>query len=97
MTLTTGILSLARSDDEIATIIGHELAHVVALHAREELMFRKIERSLLLPWLPPILAGSLMVTVGAFVGEEVIWIPGLVLASPALAVFLWTLRTQRIK
>ena len=33
--VTTGMLSLARNDDQLAAVIGHEVAHVVARHAAE--------------------------------------------------------------
>ncbi len=33
--VTTGLLRLARNDDQLAAVIGHEVAHVVAQHAAE--------------------------------------------------------------
>lgn len=35
MGVTTGLLALARTDDQLAAVIGHEAAHVVARHAAE--------------------------------------------------------------
>lgn len=35
MGVTTGLLNMARNDDQLATVIGHEVAHVVARHAAE--------------------------------------------------------------
>lgn len=35
MGVTTGLLALVRNDDQLATVIGHEAAHVVARHAAE--------------------------------------------------------------
>lgn len=35
MGVTTGLLTLAQNDDQLATVIGHEAAHVVARHAAE--------------------------------------------------------------
>lgn len=35
MGVTTGLLRLARNDDQLATVIGHEVAHVVGRHAAE--------------------------------------------------------------
>jgi len=33
--VTTGLLDLVENDDQLATVIGHEIAHVVARHAAE--------------------------------------------------------------
>lgn len=33
--VTTGLLSLVRNDDQLATVLGHEVGHVVARHAAE--------------------------------------------------------------
>lgn len=33
--VTTGLLALARNDDQLATVLGHEVGHVVARHAAE--------------------------------------------------------------
>ena len=33
--VTTGLLALVRNDDQLATVLGHEVAHVVARHAAE--------------------------------------------------------------
>jgi len=33
--VTTGLLGLVRNDDQLAAVIGHEVAHVVARHAAE--------------------------------------------------------------
>lgn len=35
MGVTTGLMDLAENDDQLATVIGHEAAHVVARHAAE--------------------------------------------------------------
>lgn len=35
MGVTTGLLRLVRNDDQLATVIGHEIAHVVGRHAAE--------------------------------------------------------------
>lgn len=35
MGVTTGLLGMTRNDDQLATVIGHEVAHVVARHAAE--------------------------------------------------------------
>ena len=33
----TGILRVARTDEELATVLGHEIAHVVARHGAEKI------------------------------------------------------------
>lgn len=33
--VTTGLLALVRNDDQLATVLGHEIGHVVARHAAE--------------------------------------------------------------
>lgn len=33
--VTTGLLALVRNDDQLATVLGHEVGHVVARHAAE--------------------------------------------------------------
>lgn len=33
--VTTGLLALVRNDDQLATVLGHEVGHVVAQHAAE--------------------------------------------------------------
>lgn len=33
--VTTGLLALVQNDDQLATVLGHEVAHVVARHAAE--------------------------------------------------------------
>ncbi len=33
--VTTGLLDMARNDDQLATVVGHEVGHVVARHAAE--------------------------------------------------------------
>lgn len=33
--VTTGLLTLVRNDDQLATVLGHEVGHVVARHAAE--------------------------------------------------------------
>lgn len=33
--VTTGLLGLAQNDDQLATVIGHEVGHVIARHAAE--------------------------------------------------------------
>lgn len=38
--LTTGLLNLAKEDDEIAFIIGHEMAHIVKGHLKQETILR---------------------------------------------------------
>ncbi|WP_292051302.1 MULTISPECIES: M48 family metallopeptidase [unclassified Brevundimonas] len=35
MGVTTGLLRMTRNDDQLATVIGHEVAHVVGRHAAE--------------------------------------------------------------
>lgn len=35
MGVTTGLLSMVRNDDQLAAVIGHEVAHVVGRHAAE--------------------------------------------------------------
>ena len=38
----TGILKVAENDDQLAAILGHEIAHQIARHAAEKLSFYKV-------------------------------------------------------
>lgn len=38
--LTTGLVNLAKEDDEIAFVIGHEIAHIVKGHLKQETVLR---------------------------------------------------------
>jgi len=38
--LTTGLINLAKEDDEIAFVIGHEIAHIVRGHLKQESVLR---------------------------------------------------------
>ncbi|RMY06078.1 hypothetical protein D0868_06060 [Hortaea werneckii] len=55
LTLTTGILALTKSDDELAVVVGHELAHAIAGHSRGDHLTGKHDLLFLLPWLPAVL------------------------------------------
>ncbi|RMX78941.1 hypothetical protein D0869_08680 [Hortaea werneckii] len=57
LTLTTGILALTKSDDELAVVVGHELAHAIAGHSRGDHLTGKHDLLFLLPWLPAVLPG----------------------------------------
>ncbi|MDP0919713.1 M48 family metalloprotease, partial [Klebsiella pneumoniae] len=35
MGVTTGLLAIAKNDDQLAAVIGHEVGHVIARHAAE--------------------------------------------------------------
>lgn len=67
-------------EDEIATILGHEMAHVIAGHSMEARSNTSLTRWVLAPFAPVIL--------GAFVIEELIIIAGplvLIALIPVLA------------
>lgn len=42
MVVFTGILKVARSDDELATVLGHEVAHAVAEHGAERIFRQEL-------------------------------------------------------
>ncbi|KAI6807504.1 hypothetical protein KC332_g13072 [Hortaea werneckii] len=94
LTLTTGLLSLTKSDDELAVVVGHELAHAVAGHSREEALTGKHTMLLLLPWLPAVIPGQAMMRVAAGV-SPIFHLPAFVLASPLEAMRYWKLRKSR--
>jgi predicted Zn-dependent protease len=48
--ITTGLAQLARSDDEIAFVIGHELAHITKEHCREEGILSILSNPSLADW-----------------------------------------------
>lgn len=45
--LTTGLVNLAKEDDEIAFVIGHEIAHVVKGHLKQETVLRLLSNTYL--------------------------------------------------
>ncbi|KAI6913743.1 hypothetical protein D0869_14782 [Hortaea werneckii] len=94
LTLTTGILALTKSDDELAVVVGHELAHAVAGHAREDYLTGKHDKLLLLPWLPAVLPGQALARVAASI-SPIFHLPAFVLTSPARAIVYWKLRKSR--
>ncbi|GAB1739110.1 hypothetical protein NU219Hw_g3866t1 [Hortaea werneckii] len=94
LTLTTGILSLTKSDDELAVVVGHELAHAIAGHPREEHLTGKHDKLLLLPWLPAVMLGQAMARLGASI-HPIFHLPASVLTSPAQAIVYWKLRQSR--
>ncbi|RMY52338.1 hypothetical protein D0863_14296 [Hortaea werneckii] len=94
LALTTGLLSLTNSDDELAVVVGHELAHAIAGHSREENLAGKHERLLLLPWLPMVIPGQTIAWLSASI-SPIFHLPAFVLTSPAQALVYWTLRRSR--
>ncbi|KAI7207878.1 hypothetical protein KC333_g9328 [Hortaea werneckii] len=96
LTLTTGILALTKSDDELAVVVGHELAHAIAGHAREDHLTGKHDKLLLLPWLPAVLSGQAMARVAASI-SPIFHLPAFVLTSPAQAIVYWKLRKSRVQ
>ncbi|KAI7262227.1 hypothetical protein KC345_g9491 [Hortaea werneckii] len=96
LTLTTGILSLTKSDDELAVVVGHELAHAVAGHSREEALTGKHTMLLLLPWLPAVIPGQAMMRAAAGV-SPIFHLPAFVLTSTLQAILYWKLRKSRVQ
>ncbi|KAI7154455.1 hypothetical protein KC349_g7653 [Hortaea werneckii] len=96
LTLTTGILSLTKSDGELAVVKGRELAHVIAGHPREEHLTGKHDKLLLLPWLPTVMLGQAMARLGAYI-HPIFHLPASVLTSPARAIVYWKLRKSRVQ
>ncbi|KAI7226515.1 hypothetical protein KC330_g8782 [Hortaea werneckii] len=94
LTLTTGILALTKSDDELAVVVGHELAHAIAGHSRGDHLTGKHDLLLVLPWLPAVLPGQALARLAACI-DPIFHLPAFVLTSPARVIVYWKLRKSR--
>ena len=71
--MTTGMLSTVKTDDEIAAVLGHEIAHVLAGHEMEELGKHMLGGWLAAPLVP-------FCVLGHFISEELLIVSGIPLA-----------------
>lgn len=94
---TTGILSVTASKAEIATIIGHELAHTIADHPREAMHQIQLGAYFLLPLLPIIWLGNGMVAAGRLIRQPFLISCGMILHSPMTAFGTHWLHHSRTK
>ena len=93
----TGMLSVATTDGELAVVLGHEIAHMLADHPRETFNKQTLSLRFLLPLLPTSLLGGLFGIGAAFLGELIFFVPAAALLSPNLVVGLLHLYNSRVK
>ncbi|KAL8758199.1 MAG: hypothetical protein Q9199_001662 [Rusavskia elegans] len=84
------MFAAADSDDEIAAVLTHEIAHLVARHSEEQASKKLIGCLAMLPAIP-FLAPLLLVADVAFLPLLGLAVPPLALAVPPLALGVWLL------
>jgi Zn-dependent protease with chaperone function len=95
--MTEAFLNLAKSDDELAHALGHELGHIIAEHGREQRSQLGLLGLQITPWIPIAIPGVTFMLLGAMVSP---WIlrPGLLFlaipVAPVLSTFLAQSRTR---
>ena len=60
--LSSGLLNTIKSDDELATVLSHEIAHIVARHPAQSISAQTITCAVVAPFIPPCLSFALLAT-----------------------------------
>lgn len=74
-----GFISLAKSNDEIAFVLAHELGHILAEHPKETLNHISLLAMEMLPWIPFVLPGLFLAIPGIFARSPWLMAPGLLM------------------
>ncbi|MCJ1479403.1 hypothetical protein MMC13_008088 [Lambiella insularis] len=92
----TGFLALAPTDNEVALVLGHEIAHILAKHSHESFNRGILEGGFLLPLTPLFLLGAGITMIG-LLGVDQIALLGMLCFLPASPVVVSNLANSRTK